>query len=185
MTRHLSDDALWDAAEGELAGDARRHLEACVSCRTRVEEAREGIALARSVEDVPEPSPVYWDTFRRQVGQRVAEETPPSWGRSFFARRTLLPAAATAALLIAVALWHGREAPETRVTETTLPAWQALPPSAQDSDLDVLRGVVLAGNDLEDAAPCRDVVDCVASLSDEDSQILADALRDELPEGRS
>jgi hypothetical protein len=182
MTKHLGDDALWEATFGQPVGEARQHLEACASCRARVDEAREGLALVGSLHEVPEPPPQYWKAFRRRVGERVAEEAAPAAWRRFFTLRTLVPATAAAALLITLSMWR---AGEVRAPETALAAWEALPASAEDDDLDVLRGVALGGNDLEEAAPCRDIVDCLASLSDEDSQDLADALRHELPEERS
>ena len=59
----------------------------------------------------------------------------------------------------------------------TLPAWEALPAASDDGSLDVLRGLALAGDDLEAAATCRDLADCLSALTDEESLILADALQ--------
>jgi hypothetical protein len=182
MTKHLAEDALWAAVEGTPTAEALHHLEGCGACRAAVEEARDGLALAESASEVPEPSPLYWQTFRRQVGRRVAEESAPrDWSR-FFGLRLLLPAAAAATLLLALSIFRGDD---VKAPEKPLPVWVALPPASDDEGLDVLRGVILVGNDLESPAPCRDVVECLGSLNEAESEELADLLRVELPEGLS
>ena len=66
---HPTDAVLLDVLDGVAEGQARRHVAACAECAARVEEARQGLALARQA-DVPEPSPLYWEDFRSQVGRR-------------------------------------------------------------------------------------------------------------------
>jgi hypothetical protein len=181
MARHLADDTLLRALEEGTDDEVREHLEVCALCRGRVSEAKEGLELARSVSAPPEPSPLYWETLRRQVDGRIAEEKAPGWWRGGIGLRWLLPAVAAAALLF-VALPTRRS---TETPEAVLPPWDALPSSSEDAGLDVLRAVALGGSDLEAAAPCRDLVDCVSVLSDEELTAVAEALRSELPEGRS
>jgi hypothetical protein len=153
-----------------------------VECRERVQAAKQGLELARGTKGVPEPSPLYWEALRTQVGRRIAEEPPvPAWrrwGRAVGAF-SLVPAAAAVLLLALLPFWR-KSSPDP-----ALPAWEALPPAAEDTSLDVLRGLVYEGNDLEAAAGCRDVVECLSTLSEEESQALTDALRSSLEEGRS
>jgi hypothetical protein len=183
MARHLSEDALWREVEGDAEAAARAHLLVCAECRRRVQEAKAGLELARGTKDVPEPSPLYWEAFRRQLRRRIAEEPAESrW--STWRRRglsSLVPVTAVALLLALVPSWR-KGTPDP---ERPLPAWEALPPTAEDPSLDVLRGLAYEGNDLEAASGCRDVVECVGGLSEEESRGLVDALRGGLPEGRS
>jgi hypothetical protein len=173
MTGHLTEDAVLRMLDGMADPSDRAHAGACEACAARVREVEEGLALAREGSEVPEPSPLYWDSFRRQVGQRIAEEpaSPARW-RRFFRLGALLPAAAAAALLLGVIPWREVQAPAPDSAKV-LPAWEALPSGAEDAGLVVLEGLALDGSDLEAAAGCRGVVDCLVALSDEESQDVA------------
>jgi hypothetical protein len=188
MAQHLTEARLLAAAEGLEDPGARAHLEACRACREALAEASEGLDLARRARDVPEPSPQYWESFRLQVGRRIAAEAVPSWRSSVRVRwglASLVSAAAVAALLVAFMPVSRRGLGGADGAARVLPAWQALPASSDDAGLEVLRGLALQGTDLQAAGECRSVEDCLGDLDDEDSQALADALRSELPEGRS
>jgi hypothetical protein len=183
MASHVSEERLLDVMEGTAAGD-RAHVEACPQCRARLAEAQDGLVLATSVQ-VPEPSPLYWDSLRRQVSRRLDEEgtRQPVWHR--FAG----PALAAAAVLLAVATFlpvaRRQPAPAASAPERPLPAWSALPPADEDEGLDVLRAVAPAVADATPAPGCPGVADCVAALSDEESQVLAEQLRQEIGQGKS
>ena len=183
MAIHVSEEKLLDVMEGRAADD-RAHVEACPQCRARLAEAQAGLALATGVE-VPEPSPLYWESLRRQVSGRLDEEGPrrPVW------RLFAGPALAAAAVLLAVAtllpVASRQPAPPTSAPERPLPAWSALPPADEDDGLDVLRAVAPAVVDATPASGCSGVADCVAALSDEESQILAERLRQEIGPGKS
>jgi len=180
--RHLSDEDLWASLEA-LGEEAGEHLAACAACRTLRREAEEGLALAAEGGAVPEPSPLYWEAFRRQVERRIAEEPAPSgWSawRRWVSLRSLVPLGAAVALALAlVPGLRGPGAPEP--ASSPLPAWQALPSAADDPGLDVLRGVALSGDDLDAAAGCGEVTECLSVLSDEESQEVAEVLRARLP----
>jgi hypothetical protein len=92
---------------------------------------------------------------------------------------SLLPAAAAAALLFALIPWREVQAPAPDAA-SVLPAWEALPSGAEDAGLVVLEGLALDGSDLEAAAGCRGVVDCLFALSDEESQDVALEMRSAL-----
>ena len=188
MGKHLTQDALLAASEGDEHSATRAHLQDCAACRESLAETREGLDLARQASDVPEPSPLYWESFRLQVGRRIAAEGEPSWPVVVWRRfglASLLPAAAAAALLIAFLPAVGRQLGTVKNPPALLPAWEALPPSTDDAGLLVLQGLAQEGSDLQAATECRSVVDCLGEMNDEESQALADALRSELPEGRS
>ena len=186
MARHLTEEALLAATQGDEEKSAIAHLEGCGACRERVAQGREGLDLARLASDVPEPSPLFWESFRLQVGQRIAAEREASWPARFWRRfglASLVPLAA--ALLIAVIPAARRDLGASPRPGPVLPAWEALPVSADDGGLDVLRGLALQGTDLQAATECQSVADCLGEMNDEESQDLADALRGELPGGRS
>lgn len=170
MSEHVRDDELMEAAEGLASGDVRRHVAECTACGARVEEAAAGFDLAREAE-VPEPSPLYWEAFRRQVRGRVAAER--SWRRAAW-----VPALA-AATVTAVAI--GWLAPVDRPAgpAATLPAWSAALPA--DDELFALAA-------LEEGAGaavigCTGLSDCLSGLSEEETIALAEALDEELGGG--
>lgn len=179
--RHPAEDVLLEMLEGTAATETKDHVSRCETCRARIAVAEEGLLDSRHAE-VPEPPPVYWDAFRRRVGQQIEETEAAALG----GRHWWWPAvAAVAVVLVAVA--GPRLSPRlVPVTPATLsgppvPAWSALPPAAEDTGLGVLSGLESA--DLGSTAECRDAADCVAGLSDDESRALAEALRGEIRGG--
>jgi hypothetical protein len=175
MRIHLSEESTIDAVNGEAPPEVRRHLEACPECAARVTEARDALALAVGA-DVPEPPPLYWETFRTQIGRRVAEEP----------RRSLVPwlvpvLATAAAVLIAVSFQRGGASVAPMPSAAAvLPPWSALPPAEEDQGLAVLKAFELTDGNLEAALPAESVAGALADLSDDESADLAEALRREL-----
>jgi hypothetical protein len=187
MSNHLTEEQVWTSVEDHLKEPALSHLLACAACRERRRDAEEGLSLAGEGGSVPEPSPLYWAAFRRQVERRIGEEPSPSafaaW-RRFFAPGTLVPVGVAAVMvLLVVPLLRQGSAPAP--ASPALPVWEALPAARDDGSLDVLRGLALAGIDLDTAAGCQEVVECLAALSDEESLALAEVMRVRMPEGRS
>jgi hypothetical protein len=177
MREHLSDDGVVDILADVAGEHSRRHLEGCPPCRERVAEARAGWDLAREAE-VPEPSPLYWESFRRQVHRRIAGEA--AGGRRW---RVLVPTLALAAGVV-VASFLPSSSPVAPVEPARLlPAWSALPPGEEDEGLLVLQALAPAPEELEPAAECE-IAECLAELSDEESQALAAALQRGLAPGR-
>lgn len=163
MRTHLDEEALLDVMEGRAPAEAARHARECAECAGRIAEAREGWSLASSA-DVPAPSPLFWTAFRSRVASSVAA---PAWRP----RLPLLAPALLAAAAIAAAVFYlpGGSAPRS-ASPIALSS-----PVLEEAALDA---PVL----VEDIAECPDVAECVASLSDDDSRALADALRAELAE---
>jgi hypothetical protein len=132
MTRHVSDESLADLAEGGGAEADRVHAAGCGRCAARVEEARAGLALARRA-DVPEPSPLYWEAMRRNVGRRIAEE-PHGAQRWLW----LVPVASAVVAVAVVVFTTGRtHAPTAPPADA---AGLSACPAADDVSLEVLRG---------------------------------------------
>jgi hypothetical protein len=175
MRVHLSEESTIDAVNGEATPEVRRHLEACAECAARVAECAAACDLAVGAS-VPEPPALYWETFRTQVGRRVAEEG----GRRL--SPWLLPVmAAAAAVLVAVSFQRGG-APAAPVPSTVgvLPAWTALPPAEDDPGLAVLQAFELTDGTLEAALPVESVAGALVDLTEDESADLAEALRREI-----
>jgi hypothetical protein len=171
-SRHLSDEELLDALEGEGPSAARAHAAGCTLCSSRLDEARDGLGLTRQAE-VPEPAPLYWDAFRRQVGRRVADEGRNRW-RAWF-----LPALAAAGLALVV--W-GPRPPHVPAPQPLLPAWSALPAESEDEGLAVVQVFAPTIDDLRPLAGCGRGSVCLPELSDEESRALLKALEGEMKE---
>jgi hypothetical protein len=164
MRSHLEDDVLLDVIEGAASLEAIRHARECAECALRMDEARVGLALAAGA-DAPEPSPLFWDAFRRRVASAI--ETEPPRRRFGFFVPALLAAGAVAAVVTFLPIDRG----PALLPPAPLVASSALPVSDEGAGVDSA-----SADDLE----CRDVAACVASLTDEESRALAEALRAEL-----
>ncbi len=181
MWTHASDQELMDVLDGEGAERTSAHVETCQRCRSRLDQARGGLLLARDA-DVPEPSPLYWESFRRQVGRRIEDE--PHAAR--VPRWRLAPALAMAAIVVGIAaLVPTKLGKGTAVAtpEAVLPAWTALPAADEDGGLSVIGALAPPADDLSAVAGCQGV-ECLADLSDDETRALAQALRGELEGGR-
>jgi hypothetical protein len=169
MTAHVPDDALYDLAIGEGAEALRSHAASCEPCARRLEEVRSGLELARRAE-VPEPSPLYWESLRSGVRRRIAEQrrSRPAW--------TVLVPLAAAASLVALLVSQPGSRPR-RSPPPPLAAWSALPLAEEDDSLQVLEGLALASADLADWDGGLPLPEYVAGLTDEESHALAESLR--------
>src|SRR6185503_6868631 len=99
VPRHVPEAGLIDLLEDGGSPSDRRHLDACASCAERLAVVRAGLGLARTT-DVPEPSPLYWESFRRQVGQRIQTAPEPSRHRFLLWGPALAAAAAVVAVVV-------------------------------------------------------------------------------------
>ena len=181
MGTHVSEASLLEVLEGQDGAD-RVHVDSCARCGARLAEARAGLALA-SAADMPEPSPLYWDALRRQVGRRLDEpaERVARW-QPWRVGSVLAAAAAVAA----IATWLPVGGPPPRAQpEQPLPAWSALPPAEDDAGLEVLEALAPAVAEVVPVAGCAGMAECVVDLTDEESQALADRLRSELSQGKA
>ena len=177
MWGHVSERSLVDVLEGSSDAASREHAESCERCRERLEALRAGLALAREA-DVPEPSPLYWETFRSQVGVRLVRESAQArWG--------LRPAFAAAAALAALLALLPLARPSVPAGAATLPAWSALPPLTEDANLALLSGLDAPEEDLLVASSGQGVSGMLSELSDAERVELLKVLESELQRGKS
>ncbi len=165
MRTHLEDDVLLDVIEGSASAEAMRHARECRECAEKVADARAGFSLA-SAADAPDPSPLFWEHFKRRVASRIDAERP---GRR--AGRFLAPALLATAATVAVLSFVPRPQAPVAVSPAPLVAASAMP--GGEEALDAIAASV-------DDLGCQDVAGCIASLTDEESRALAEALRAEL-----
>jgi hypothetical protein len=166
--RHLSEARLMDVLDGVAGPADRGHVDTCEGCRAKVESARAGLRLAAGA-DVPEPSPLYWEAFRRQVDRRLDAREPVVrfW-------RWVSVAAVSAAVLVLVVL--GPRPAERLSTPSALPAWSALPPAEEDVALPILEALA---SETDVAIECS-LATCVEELSEQEKQAAAQLLRSEI-----
>lgn len=170
---HLGDGAFVDILEGRADGGALAHLRGCASCAARLAEAEDGLAAARR-DVVPEPSALFWEAFRRNVGRRIGEEPRPAHRLAW-----LLPVAAAAGLAVVVVVSRPAVAPPSPAPSAAaaeaLPPWSALPPLDEDDAVPLLEGLVAApGAAAWEEGEGADAF--VAGLSDDESSSLARTL---------
>ena len=169
MTGHLSDDRLLDAVEGTVDAQERAHLETCAECRALRDEARAALLQAREA-DVPEPSPLYWEAFRRQVGRRIAEERRVG-------RPWLIPlAAAAAGLLFVVPLFRETVPPGSDRRASVMPAWSALPAAEEDEGLAIVAGAGILEADLAVVGEMKGLDEVLGDFSEEEQAELGNLL---------
>ncbi len=171
MFGHLPEDTLMDLVDGTAPPRAREHVASCPTCEARVEGAVLAWAQAQACE-VPEPSPFYWEAFRRQVDGRIQGAGRRHWLRVF------VPVAAAAGLVAALSgAIPSRQIPAPPSAASVLPAWSALPAAEDDPGLEVLQAVVSTGSDLSSSYERGGVQELLSELSDEENQALADRLK--------
>ncbi len=125
---HLTETELVDLLDRELEAGRMRHLEACASCREQAEAL--GAALGSACGDqVPEPSPLFWEHFSARVADAIRVEPSASrWRGPFAAPWWGLATAAVLLLLVGGLTWQvlpGRDArhpltPVSPASERTL-----------------------------------------------------------------
>jgi len=118
---HLSPEVMLDLVEGARPEGAVPHLRTCERCRRQLEELRETVAAARTGQEIPEPSPLFWDHLSARVREAVAADThpPPAWVSGISWRRSAL-VGGVIGLDIVVGAWQmtlGRRAPDRKAQE--------------------------------------------------------------------
>jgi hypothetical protein len=145
---HLTETEIVDALDGRLDTVRGSHVERCAACRDRVEALR-GALLAAREDQVPEPSPLFWEHLSGRVADAVRSGPPP-------ARSAWLPGwrLATAVVVVAVIsgiAWQAFRAPD-RGNAPLAPVEQRLAadpdPGAEDF-LDAWAALEVAAADLE------------------------------------
>src|SRR5262245_440746 len=103
---HLTPERLVDIAEGTEAERSVPHLADCDVCRRGRAELRATLAGAAGAghDDVPEPSPLFWDDLSARVRDGVEQDAADRLRGRVASRVVLAGFAAAAAVLIAVAV---------------------------------------------------------------------------------
>ena len=129
MSPCLRPDEVIDYVDGTLDASRAAHVATCVSCHASADDVRTALAVAAAAA-IPEPSPFFWSSINRRVAAAITAPPPVRDGwRSWLAWNTLLPMAAMAGVLIALA------AAITRAPAPATPTTVAAPgaPSAIDT----------------------------------------------------
>jgi hypothetical protein len=112
--KHLNRAELVDFIEASplLAAGRARHVSVCNQCRAEADALRSMRALAKT-DEVPEPSPLFWDHFSARVADAVREEEPGQDRRAAAAMRwrrwplaTWTAAATMAVLVMMTVVWR-------------------------------------------------------------------------------
>lgn len=165
MMRHLSPEQFIEAVEGTLAVADARHLESCEACRREVSELSALMGDVRATDDMPEPSPLFWDHFSARVQAATMADPIPAraWWRD--AWRPIATLAAVAAVLLMVELRMPRATPGSApVSGVPAPAAEQAnlldPAAAEDEAMDFVTELAadVPWDDLQQVAqPSRDV----------------------------
>ena len=108
-TPHLDRTEFVDFLDGTLPAARRQHVHGCDACRRSAEELSRVAEIAGS-DNVPEPSPLFWDQLSDRVRLAIANEPRPAgtlWQFSTISRIPLAAAAAAVVILMSVIVWHG------------------------------------------------------------------------------
>jgi len=108
MSPHLSPHEIVEAVDSSLELARRRHLDACERCRLEVDRFGRLVRASREADDVPEPSPLFWEHLQTRVREATAEEAVPSAGWFVWSWRVLAVAGpGLAVVFLAVNLGRG------------------------------------------------------------------------------
>jgi hypothetical protein len=147
--RHLCDDVLLEMAE---TGKSHPHLAACQRCRRLVEDARDALTLARA-EEVPEPSPLFWDLFSARLHEAIENDAQPVRrpvsARFATAGWRCVAAVVLVAVVVAGIVWRLRTAdePVRQSASTRVIGATALVPGPAAADTGASADVLLPASD--------------------------------------
>ena len=184
---HLNESEFIDLIEGQLPADRARHAETCAACRSQAESLGAVLAAARR-DDLPEPSPLFWDHLSARVTRAIAAEPPPGWGWTGWlaAGRMRLAIAAVALVLVAGVTWRvlmpGGVHPVEQAIEQSAAdaeaseadAWELVEAAADDLDLDDLQAL---GIDVNPGGADRMVLELTEAERVELARLLEDEMK--------
>jgi hypothetical protein len=158
VNHHLSASELVDLAERTLASDRAAHVDTCPSCAAAGRDLRATLHGALSArEEVPEPSPLFWDHLSSRVQHAIVHDapSPASWWAA--GPRTLAPLATFALVVLVLTMMLPRHVqrstspvggtPSAAIVDTDRPfdpaldsttadAWEMLTAAAADLEWD-------------------------------------------------
>jgi hypothetical protein len=98
---HLDPAHLVDLLESRGTSAAAAHVDRCEHCRSQLASLRATIEVI-STDDIPDPSPVYWDHFASRVNERI--DAPVSGWTAWTRRPAFAAALACASVLLVLFL---------------------------------------------------------------------------------
>jgi hypothetical protein len=124
MSRHLSPREVVDALDRVLEPGRGRHLDACAHCREQLERVRQTIETVQaSDDDVPEPSPLFWEHFQARVRESTDEVAVSDFGwRAWRWRALAVAAPGLLAVMVLVTIGRQARAPLEGMPVPTAPA---------------------------------------------------------------
>lgn len=114
---HLTDAQMADAAERQADPPMSTHLAGCAACTAKVAQLR-AILDSVAANEIPEPSPLFWEHFAAGVNAGIDEPQP---ARSWLSPAALAWLGAAAVVLLSVIGYYA-----TRPTFDTVPAAPAV-----------------------------------------------------------
>ena len=164
---HLNEEQLATLAFDETGGT---HVDSCVHCRRRLEELREGLALARA-DEIPEPDSMTLARLHRSIMEQIeVRQRRRQW--------LLWPGLAAAASLAIVTAISSTRAPAP--TGFAAPVWSALPPIELDVGFAILEELAPDQEQLEPLGGCEDLASCLVGLNESERLALVGELQAEL-----
>lgn len=104
MMSHLSPQEFVDAVDRGLTASRQSHLDTCASCQHEVDALSRALGEARQIDDVPEPSPLFWEHMARRVQDATLALPAPAarrwWSPLWRPLAALCATAAIAALVV-------------------------------------------------------------------------------------
>ena len=181
MTSHLSPDEIVASIEGDLPPARQEHAGQCQVCAASIEDVRTTLEAVRVSDDVPEPSPLFWEHLSARVHAATQAEQVRSverWWTS--AWKPLLAGAFAASLIWAV----GMRPPEGRLDGS--PGDDAAAGAAVATWEDVVAGTnTLSADDVSDVAPLvADASMLVDELTPAELDVFARLLETEMGENQ-
>jgi anti-sigma-K factor RskA len=113
--KHLSPADVVDIVDGCAREQAALHAESCDRCRGLVDQARQAIRRA-APDQIPEPSPLFWEQFSDRVSESVRRVPEPSgWWASLSFSSAAIPVGSLIVIvaLVGLTVWQNRTAAPT------------------------------------------------------------------------
>lgn len=190
---HLSDHEILEVVEDRADEDAQAHAAACGPCAARVKPLRAVLGRVRA-DDIPEPSPLFWDHLSARVAAAVAEERGAAGGAGWrfpWGWKSAVLAAAAACVVAAVALGTGPvggpdgPVPTGTVSQPVASRADAEAVPADDGTFDLVAAIIarLDGEEAGEAGfdlPPGSVERAARQLSPDERDALVRVLEEEL-----
>jgi hypothetical protein len=185
---HPDEITLIDLLDGHGSDEQHAHVERCDTCRPRLAVLRSTMARVAG-DEVPDPSPLFWQCFSRHVNERIDAPVESAWTRWLKAPRVAAIVAAAAVVVAVVTGTATLRSPGPAAVPVSVPTVAAQDDVADDVEADGAWAVVrMAAEDLDyDEAQAQGISarpgaaeHAVAAMTGEERAELARLIEDEL-----